>query len=193
MSREQSEISEEIISELKIIAKAKSDPKHFAPLYERYYEAIFLFIHKRTQNTDISADLTSQVFYKALKNISQFKFMGHPFSSWLYRIAINELNEAFRKQKIQRTVSLEVHGKENLSIDLGFDLLEENENFLILKKCIHALKDEEIQILELRYFEEKSFKEIGYVLDITENNAKVKTYRIIDKLKGFFKNINKII
>ncbi|MEO1099557.1 MAG: sigma factor-like helix-turn-helix DNA-binding protein [Bacteroidota bacterium] len=46
-----------------------------------------------------------------------------------------------------------------------------------------------MQLIELRFFEELSFKEIGYLLGLTEVNAKVKTYRVIDKLKKISKEI----
>ena len=49
------------------------------------------------------------------------------------------------------------------------------------------LPDAEMQMLELRFFEKKSFAEVGEIIGITENNAKVRTYRILDKLKINFK------
>jgi RNA polymerase sigma-70 factor, ECF subfamily len=51
-------------------------------------------------------------------------------------------------------------------------------------QCLENLADEDMQMIEMRYFEKRSFKEIGEILDITENNAKVKTYRILDKMKN---------
>jgi RNA polymerase sigma-70 factor (ECF subfamily) len=50
------------------------------------------------------------------------------------------------------------------------------------------LDNEEMELIELRYFEKHSFKEVGEILEITENNAKVRTYRVLEKLKKLFKN-----
>ena len=49
------------------------------------------------------------------------------------------------------------------------------------------LPEDELQLIEMRFFEKRSFKEIGEILEITENNAKVKTYRILEKLKKIIK------
>ena len=53
----------------------------------------------------------------------------------------------------------------------------------LLIKVIAQLPENELQIIELRYFEKRSYKEIGEILDITENNAKVKAYRVVSKLR----------
>ncbi len=57
----------------------------------------------------------------------------------------------------------------------------EERNFLV--ELLNELDEAEVQLLELRFFEQRPFKEVAYILEITENNAKVKTYRILDKLK----------
>jgi RNA polymerase sigma-70 factor (ECF subfamily) len=61
------------------------------------------------------------------------------------------------------------------------DTSEETRKVLIDK--IGKLKEDEVQMIELRFFEKRSFKEIGDILEITENNAKVKAHRVINKLK----------
>ena len=43
-----------------------------------------------------------------------------------------------------------------------------------------------MQLIELRFFEKRSFKEMGEILELTENNAKVKTFRALEKLKTLF-------
>ena len=53
----------------------------------------------------------------------------------------------------------------------------------ILKEAVTDLEEEDMQFIEMRFFEKRAFKEIAEILGITENNAKVKTYRILEKLK----------
>ena len=45
------------------------------------------------------------------------------------------------------------------------------------------MKEKDMQLIEMRFFEKRSFREIGEILEITENNAKVKAFRAIEKLK----------
>jgi RNA polymerase sigma-70 factor, ECF subfamily len=173
---------EEIKNELAIIAKAKTDPNRFSALYEKYYKQIFLFVYRRIDDEDLSADLTSQVFLKAILNLPKYQYKGVPFSAWLYRIASNEVNQHFRETKLTRVISIEEDGLSRLVGELREETEERDQEDIIMAS-LNYLTKEEVQYLELRFFENKSFREIGYILLITENNAKVKTYRIIDKIK----------
>jgi RNA polymerase sigma-70 factor (ECF subfamily) len=56
-----------------------------------------------------------------------------------------------------------------------------------LFKALKALTEEQLLLVEMRFFEKKSFSEIGEILSISENNAKVKLYRSLDKLKPLLK------
>jgi RNA polymerase sigma-70 factor, ECF subfamily len=174
---------EDIALELEIIEKAKADPNRFTPLYNKYYKQIFLFIYRRADDEDITADISSQVFLKAILHLPKYEFKGVPFSAWLYRIASNEINQFFRNSKASRAISMEDSGIERLHEELGDDDSDEKEKEKMLMESMNHLTKEEVQYLELRFFEDRSFKEVGYILKITENNAKVKTYRILDKIK----------
>jgi RNA polymerase sigma-70 factor (ECF subfamily) len=55
-----------------------------------------------------------------------------------------------------------------------------------LLKCLPLLKENQLQLIEMRFFEKRSFKEIGEIIGLTENNAKVKTFRALLKLKELF-------
>ncbi|MBX2967166.1 MAG: sigma-70 family RNA polymerase sigma factor [Cyclobacteriaceae bacterium] len=170
-----------------LIIRSKDDPTAFKPLYEKYYKPIFLFVLHRIGDKEIAADITSQVFLKALVNIGSYSFRGLPFSAWLYRIAINECNDFFRKSKRSRIVILEDYMADFLYEEMfAHDRLEDLKQKLpeILKK----LKYEELQLIELRFMESRPFKEVADILGITENYAKVRTYRILEKMKTLFTN-----
>ena len=170
----------DIAEEQQIIERAKQRPEAFGLIYEKYYSPIYYFVHKRIGDETISADVVSQVFLKALDKLSSYKFKGLPFSAWLYRIATNQVNEFFRRNTRQRVVSLEPEHVSNL--------LEEWESHgvdpaSVLGKLFDELNDDEVQLLELRFFEERPFQEVAYILDISETNAKVKVHRVLKKLK----------
>jgi len=98
---------DQLANEAQDVATAKKDPKAFEVLYNRYYEQIFRYLYKRLDDKQEAFDLTSEVFLKAMMNLYRFEFKGVPFSSWLYRIAFNELNQAFRSNKVKRTINIE--------------------------------------------------------------------------------------
>ena len=55
-----------------------------------------------------------------------------------------------------------------------------------LPALLDGLKPQDLELIELRFFESKSFKDIGFILGITENNAKTRTYRILKRIKKRF-------
>lgn len=167
------------------IRKAIADPDSFRPLYEAYFKRVYLFVLHRVGDKDQAGDLTQQVFLNALTHLGRYQFRGLPFSAWLFRIAINQCNDFFRKTKRNRTVVLEESSVENLYAELTADqTLEEWENRL--PAILEQLEQDELYVIELRFFEARPFKEIADILGITENYAKVRTYRILEKMKKLF-------
>ena len=174
----------EVNSELAEIELAKKNPRNFEVLYNRYYEQIFRYLYSRVDNKHLASDLTSQVFYKAMLNIDNYSFKGVPFASWLYRIAFNEMNMYFRKDAKSRTVNIESHQIEGLFEEIEEELYSEEKEKLV--KVLASLSDERLSLIEMRFFEKRSFKDIADIMGITENNAKVKVYRTLDKIKKHF-------
>jgi len=130
-------------------------------------------------------DVASQVFIKAIKNLSKYEDRGVPFGSWLYRIAKSELYQSYREMQSNRTVSME-HVQIPIFDTLFFDNQEFEHNQSLLLSAMQKLKEEQLKLIEMRFFEQLSFKEIGESIGITENNAKVKTFRALEKLREHF-------
>ena len=170
--------------EMSLIEIAKKDPRQFAPLYKKYHEAIFRYVYKRVDDEEAAYDITSCVFVKALASLAKYEFRGVPFSSWLFRIAKSELYQSFRDKKAQRTVSLDSVTIVQFIDELNEDFSEEQR--ITLLNSLKLLKDHQLQLIEMRFFEKRSFKEIGEIVGLTENNAKVKTFRALVKLKEIF-------
>ena len=163
------------------IQAAQLNPARFRPLYQRYYEPIFRFLFRRTASEDLAADLCSQVFLKALQRIDRYQYRGVPFSAWLFRIASNELAQHYRSVKALRTVSVTDDSLGDLA-----DEMEVEENMWQIPDMVAALdqlRPDDVNLIELRFFEQRPFKEIADILNITESNAKVRTYRILERMK----------
>jgi RNA polymerase sigma-70 factor (ECF subfamily) len=178
-----------IEEEWTLIQAAQTNPSRFGVLYNRYYEQIFRFIYQRTADEDLCADLCAQTFIKAMQNLSKYSYKGVPFSAWLYTIASNEINQYFRKSNKSRVVTLEDNYVNTIKDEMD-DKVELEINIVRLEKVLKKLKPDEIQMIELRFFEKRPFKEVGDILAMTENNAKVKVHRIILKLKDLFKDLS---
>ena len=167
------------------VQAAQQNPADFRVLYSRYYALIFRFLYNRLLDEEATGDLCAQVFLKAMQNLSKYSFQGVPFSAWLYRIATNELNGYYRQTQKKRVIALEdYHTSALQNEDDGKEVLE--LNIEELQKVIHKLDADDVMLLELRFFEKRSFREVGDILGMTENNAKVRLYRLLDKMRKLF-------
>lgn len=176
---------EEIRQEESIITKAKSNPADFASLYEKYFDRIYYYLLRQTDDEELAGDLCSQTFVNALNNIKKYELRGVPFSAWLYKIASNEVRKHYRKSKGKKIFSIEEVRIKEL-IEESDEVWDEDQ----INKLIDFMKDlpeDMLQVLVLRFYEERDFKEIAYILDITESGAKMRTYRALDKLRKKFK------
>lgn len=175
-----------LANEQVLIEAAKKNPKDFDVLYDKYYEPIFRYIYQRVDDKEVAFDATQQVFLKALGNLHKYEYRGVPFASWLYRIAYSEVNDIFRQQKTARTINVD-----SMSIYAIIEEIQESKvekyHDKIVAIITEELDEDELQLIEMRFFEKRPFKEIAEVLEVTENTAKVRTYRILDKLKKILK------
>lgn len=172
------------------IQAAQVDPYKFQPLYDRYFDQIFRFVIKRTGNPSLSQEICSDIFFKALQKLGKYQYKGVPFSAWLYRIASNEIAQTYRDQKKTRHVSV----AENQLADIAEEILPEASEIKTSENLVAALQEldsDQLLLIEMRFFELRPFKEIAQILDITESNAKVKTYRILEKMKKIILNSKK--
>jgi RNA polymerase sigma-70 factor (ECF subfamily) len=174
----------ELEKERDIIERSRKDPRAFGELYEIYFDRIFNFIYRQTDDEELAGDLCSQTFINALNSLSRYEFRGVPFSAWLYRIARNEINKHYRKNKRKNVFSIE-----EIKVRELIERSDENWDEELIQKLINFMKDlptDMLQVLELRFFEDKDFKDIAFILDITESGAKMRTYRALDKLRKNF-------
>lgn len=168
--------------ERQAIEAARTDPRRFAPLYERYFTDIFRFIHRRAGQAELTADLTQQTFLKALLALPKYQVRGLPFRAWLYRIALNELRMHWRKRK-EQAMDLSFAEVRGLSEEMG--LAEDVEAMRRLAIALSRLARDQARLVELRYFDGLSFAEVAQVLGIGEDAAKMRTHRVLGRLRQY--------
>lgn len=149
-------------------------------IYEEYFEIVNKYLFCLTHNNDISEELTQETFYRAVKNINSFKG-DCKISVWLCQIAKNLwYNEFKRNKKITSSFDeiLEIQSTENVENKIIL-----NEEKVLLYKKIQKLDEKTRDVMHLRLSGELSFKEIGIILNKTENWARVTFYRGKKKLE----------
>lgn len=150
-------------------------------IYEEYFETVNKYLFCLTHNNDISEELTQETFYKAVKKINTYK--GEcKMSVWLCQIAKNLWYDQCRKNK----KFVNVEEKDLLNVQ-ALNTLEEqvisNEEKISLYKNMQRLDEKTREVIYLRITGELSFKEIGLILNKTENWARVTFYRGKNSLK----------
>lgn len=148
-------------------------------IYKQYFDTVNKYLFCLTRNNDIAEELTQETFCRALKNLNQFK--GEcKISVWLCQIAKNIWYDYYRKNK-KITVEEELLNIQDLSTPEDETISKEEK--LLLYQKLQKLSQETREVIYLRITGELSFKEIGIILNKTENWARVTFYRGKNQLK----------
>jgi len=176
-----------------LIEKAKTDKEAFVRLYDHYYPRIYGYVFRRTLGLERAKDITAETFLKAYSKIGRFQWKGIPFSSWLFRIATNEMNMADRKRKyrplsldqLREMSAFEPEDPQSLERERSEveRQLEQSRDFLLIRQKLTLLSVKYQVVISLRYFEEKSIKEIAEILNKREGTVKSLLSRGLDQLK----------
>ena len=183
----------DLSEEEELVKRAQKDPDAFAKLYDQYYPRIFGYVLRRTANLEAAQDITSETFLKALGKLWQFQWRNVSFSSWLYKIATNEINQYFRKAEYKKSVSLEElqergfellspHDPESELIEAQ-EKLKQHQDFLEIQGRITRLPAKYQEVIALRFFEKKQINEIAEVLGKREGTIKSLLHRAVEKLR----------
>lgn len=162
--------------EAALVARARADPEGFGELYDQYFPQIYRFVASRVGSQDQAEAVTSDVFYKALRAIPRYRPSGHPFSSWLYQIAVNSITDHYRSRRRQAE-SLEEQ-PERPTPGPGVDEAVGNRLGLDeIGQAIAALPEHQRTALILKYQEDLPLLEIARIMGKSEGAVKLLIFR----------------
>jgi RNA polymerase sigma-70 factor (ECF subfamily) len=173
--------------EKRIIQRAKrGEASAFGLLYDRYQPQIYRFIFLKVSRREEAEDLTHQVFLQALQHIGDYEDVGFPFTSWLYRIARNEVIDHYRTKR--RTVSMDDVDPEYFAVlDRAMEDAERRLDARRVTDAVKQLKPEYQDIIIMRFVEELSPKEIAVALQKSEGAVKLLQHRAVKQLQKLLK------
>jgi RNA polymerase sigma-70 factor (ECF subfamily) len=164
-------------SERRLIEAAQQDPSRFAALYEIHFERVYAYVSRRLANREAAEDVTSEVFHHALANLPRFEWRGAPFGAWLMRIAANSVADRWRRGSREQTDAL---ANDPASAEPS---PEEIEIRAQLFRLVQELPVEQRKVVQMRFAEEKSIREIAQALGRTEGAVKQLQFRGIQTLR----------
>jgi RNA polymerase sigma-70 factor (ECF subfamily) len=150
----------------------------FEIAYKLYSQRIYWFLYWRTKDSMVSEDLTTGAFEKAWQ--SRKNFHGGSLQAWLYRIARNMLIDYWRKKKdilVEDTDEV-AEPTQDSSAALDKELLLQE-----LQTAIHELPVTMRLVIELRFMEGLSTKQVAERLQMSESNVRVTQYRALQQLR----------
>lgn len=171
--------------ESELIQRAKDkDEAAFEEIIDTYKPVVERFAFQFGIDRSNLADIVQETFIKIYRKIHQYH--TGKFSTWIYRITLNTTRDFYRKQKRDRKLiqkSMEQQ-KENLSGSYYF----EREEHVLLHECIRRLDAKYKEPLILFYFHDKTYEEIGVILQIKLAAVKTRIHRAKRKLKDTYEN-----
>ena len=175
------------INELKNKVMSKSAGTYHLTQFEKELEAVYLndyieifkFIYSRMERKEDASDIVATAFLKALKNRDKFK-KQNPGSlrSWIFKIASNEVLLFYRRKKIERKYFIE---KQYLKSAAG-DISDTDIGIDMLRESLESLDNSEYELVQMKYFDNLSFKEIAGITGKSEESLRVGLHRIRKKL-----------
>lgn len=159
---------------------ARHDPKAFGQLYELYFDKIYNYLYFKTMHRNEAEDLTALVFLKAWEAIGNFEWQGYPFSTWLYRIAHNQLVDHYRTRR--EVLPLEVAERHECGDD-PFELVEHASLLNQIRGALKNLTLEQQKVVTLRYFEGYSICEIAKMMNKAPDAVRAMQHRALRVLQ----------
>jgi RNA polymerase sigma factor (sigma-70 family) len=157
----------------------------YAQLVKRYQHFVFTIVLRYTANREDAEEIAQDVFVKAYRSLADFRGESK-FSTWLYTIVTTTCITFLRKKKVP------IH---SLDTEQVFDLadnqnsafkanqVEQKSKVQVINEALRLLSIDDARIITLFYQAEQSLEEIGRILGIEPNTAKVKLHRARQRLK----------
>lgn len=173
-------------SDMDLIAQVlQGKQQAFAVLVDRYRNMVFTVAYRLVNNREDAEELAQSTFVKAYRSLADYRGDAK-FSTWLYTI-VNSLGLSFLRKKKLETLSLSNEKVQVVADGVGggfsANTIEVKSKVQMVQKAMGMLSSDDAQVLTLFYQAEQSLEEIGRIMGIDPNTAKVKLHRARGRMK----------
>lgn len=162
-------------------AAQEGNSSAFGKLYDHYQPMIYRFVLIKVSRREEAEDITHQVFLRAWQNIRSYRHRGHPFGSWLYRIARNQIIDHYRSRRDD--LPLETLDADSLTLQTSQPDVSLRMDMEKVMAAVLLLKPDYQDTIILRFVEDLSIKETADIMHKTEGAIKLIQHRAIEELK----------
>jgi RNA polymerase sigma-70 factor (ECF subfamily) len=172
---------------------AAGDTSAFDEIFERYHNQIYNFIKKQVSDAGAVEDLVQEVFLRVYKSAKNFD-VEKKFSSWLYKIALNEVKRHWKRSSSRQTYSLNTPlGDEGGDAERA-DLLEDQrptpdvstETLLFsknLRQLIDQLPEKQRMVVMLKVYQDLTFEQIAEICECPLSTVLSRMRYAVNKLR----------
>jgi len=158
-----------------LVERAKAEPDAFGELYDHYFAQIYRFVYSRLRDQDAAEDVTSEVFFKALRAIHRYKPSGHPFSAWLYQISVNAIADHYRSKRPEQDLDAAI-GVSDKQAPVDERIAQRDEAARIWA-AIDSLPPQQRTAMTLKLGEDMKLAQIGEIMGKSEGAIKLLIHR----------------
>lgn len=144
-------------------------------IYQEHAQTIYWYIFSQIHNSTVAEELTQETFFRAVQKFAEYEEHSS-IKTWLCGIAKNVLREYFRQTQKQKSREIDVDTYE-ISIEGMEDGILKNWETVEVMKILHGLHEPMREVIYLRLIGNLTFRQIGEIMDKSENWAKVTYYR----------------
>ncbi|OUO54277.1 RNA polymerase subunit sigma-24 [Parabacteroides sp. An277] len=160
-----------------VILYAEGNNAAFDVLLNRHKASIHSYIYFIVRNKELAEDLFQETFVKVIMTIKQGRYTENgKFKAWITRIAHNLIIDNFRQERNENTISndeveVDLFNNVNLCDRTIEDQMVEHQVYADIRKLIRFLPENQREVLEMRYYQDLSFKEIADLTGVSINTA----------------------
>ncbi len=155
----------------------------FGELYSMYIDRIYRYVFYQVHNKETAEDLTEEIFMKVWRKIGKYRWEGHPFSAWLYRIAHNHVVDYFRTSRRHEPLDIDIPADG----DQPEGELEQKQMQQMLSRALASLPQQQKQIIILKFIEGSSNRTIEQVMGKSQGAIRVMQMRALAALRRSLK------
>ena len=148
------------------------DSEAFGMLYDHYQPSIYRFLYYRTRSVVVAEDLTSETFFRALRNMASFRWQGKDFGAWLMTIARNLATDHFKAGRTRLELATEDMGAHDDATEGPEATVLAGLTHELLLTALKELPDEQRDCLIMRFLQGMSIAETAQVLGRSEGAIK---------------------
>ncbi len=171
-------------AERRLIEEAKRDPSRFAALYDGHFHRIYAYVSRRVGSRAEAEDITAETFHQALENLPKFEWRGVPFAAWLFRIASNAISDHYRREAKQKELP-----PADPPPDDGIEDADADRRAQVFRN-VAVLPADQRRVIQLRFAEEKSIREVAEALGRSEGAVKQLQFRALQTLRERMRDAN---